>query len=80
MGELLVENGMYKGSNEEKADSAIAYLEAMKEKHKGNYGVETSVDNRVAPIRGYKKRKDWAALERFYKEQEDDYLAGWKYP
>lgn len=72
---------MYRGSNEEKAQSAKDFLDNMRKQHKGNYGVETSVDSRIGTINMHAREKNWKSLEKFYHgEKEEGYLAGWEYP
>jgi hypothetical protein len=70
---------MYHGSNEAKADNALKFLQKLRDENKTNYGVVTSIDNRISVIKSYAKRKQWDALERFYAgEKEEGYLAGWE--
>lgn len=65
---------------ETKANSAIDFLENIKIERLGNYGVETSIDNRISLIRGYVKHSNWKSLEIFYRDEiEDGYLCGWQF-
>ena len=58
------------------AQSAIAYLEKEKLRYQSNYGVVTSIDNRLGPLRMYLKRNDAGAIMNYLRN--DDYLEPWR--
>ena len=58
------------------AQSAIDYLENLKAKHSNNYGMVSSIDNRISPLKGYLRRNDERMVMDLLKN--DDYLGPWR--
>lgn len=58
------------------AQSAIEYLENLRAAHSDNYGMVSSIDNRLGPIRSYLRRNNEKGLVDLL--MNDDYLTNWR--